>query len=106
MVKAIFGLSGDPITYGHVDVVEQALKDFDELVVAIGDNIDKSPDFYRHRGPSSCLDENCTKNLAYDLGELVSAIQQGQLFPFGCPLRSVPTKRKALSPDAAEEASS
>lgn len=42
MSKAIYAFSGDPITLGHVDVVRKAAKIFDEVVVAIGVNPDKS----------------------------------------------------------------
>jgi pantetheine-phosphate adenylyltransferase/dephospho-CoA kinase len=41
MSKAIYAFSGDPITFGHVDVVRKAANIFDELVVAIGINPDK-----------------------------------------------------------------
>ncbi|MEL7425775.1 MAG: pantetheine-phosphate adenylyltransferase, partial [Bacteroidota bacterium] len=36
--KAIYGFSGDPITYGHIDIIKRALKVFGELVVGIGVN--------------------------------------------------------------------
>ena len=35
-VKAIFPGSFDPITNGHLDVIERGTKLFDELIVAIG----------------------------------------------------------------------
>ncbi|HAS41096.1 MAG TPA: hypothetical protein DCS93_11485 [Microscillaceae bacterium] len=38
MKKAIYGFSGDPITYGHIDVIKRALNIFGELVVGIGMN--------------------------------------------------------------------
>src|SRR6476659_3693204 len=38
MRKAIYAFSGDPITFGHLDIIERAAKVFDELVVAIGVN--------------------------------------------------------------------
>lgn len=38
MSKAIYAFSGDPITFGHLDIIERAAKVFDELVVAIGIN--------------------------------------------------------------------
>lgn len=41
MKKAVFPGSFDPITLGHVDVIERATKLFDEVVVAIGINADK-----------------------------------------------------------------
>ncbi len=41
MTKAVYAFSGDPITYGHVDIVDRAAQVFDELVVAIGTNPQK-----------------------------------------------------------------
>ena len=38
MKKAVFPGSFDPITLGHVDVINRALPLFDELVIAIGIN--------------------------------------------------------------------
>lgn len=38
MAKAIYAFSGDPITYGHIDIVDRASKAFDEVVVGIGKN--------------------------------------------------------------------
>ncbi|MHC4743234.1 MAG: pantetheine-phosphate adenylyltransferase, partial [Planctomycetota bacterium] len=35
-VKAIFPGSFDPITNGHLDVVERGTKLFDELIIAVG----------------------------------------------------------------------
>jgi len=42
MNKAIFPGSFDPITLGHYDIIQRGLQLFDHLVVAIGDNSDKS----------------------------------------------------------------
>ena len=41
MKKAVFPGSFDPITIGHVDIVERGIKVFDEIIIAIGDNTDK-----------------------------------------------------------------
>ncbi len=38
MRKAIYAFSGDPITVGHINLIERAAQLFDELVVAIGVN--------------------------------------------------------------------
>jgi pantetheine-phosphate adenylyltransferase len=38
---AIYPGSFDPITYGHVDIVERALEIFDKVIVAIAHNVDK-----------------------------------------------------------------
>ena len=41
MKKAIFPGSFDPITIGHVDIIKRAMKVFDEIIIAVGDNTDK-----------------------------------------------------------------
>ncbi len=41
MKKAIFPGSFDPITLGHLDIIERGVKLFDELIIAIGINADK-----------------------------------------------------------------
>ena len=41
MAKAIYPGSFDPITFGHIDVVERARKVFDEVIVAVVSNPQK-----------------------------------------------------------------
>ena len=41
MKKAVFPGSFDPITIGHLDIVERAIKVFDEIIIAVGDNTNK-----------------------------------------------------------------
>jgi len=41
MKKAVFPGSFDPITLGHVDIINRALSLFDEIIIAIGVNADK-----------------------------------------------------------------
>ncbi len=41
MKRAVFPGSFDPITLGHVDIIERALPLFDEIIVAIGTNAAK-----------------------------------------------------------------
>lgn len=41
MRRAIFPGSFDPITLGHVDIINRALPLFDEIIIAIGINSDK-----------------------------------------------------------------
>lgn len=38
MTTAIYALSGDPITFGHIDIIERASKVFDKLIVGLGIN--------------------------------------------------------------------
>jgi len=41
MKRAVFPGSFDPITLGHVDIIKRALSLFDEIIIAIGVNVDK-----------------------------------------------------------------
>jgi len=41
MNKCIFAGSFDPITLGHVDVINRSLKIFDKCIVAVGKNVGK-----------------------------------------------------------------
>lgn len=41
MIKAIYPGSFDPITNGHLDIIERSSKSFDEVVVAVLNNPDK-----------------------------------------------------------------
>ncbi len=41
MAKAMYAFSGDPITYGHIYIIERAARAFDELIVGIGINPSK-----------------------------------------------------------------
>ena len=45
MKKAIYPGSFDPVTYGHIDIIERASDIFDELIVAVLNNKAKSPLF-------------------------------------------------------------
>src|SRR6266566_6486103 len=45
MRRAIYPGSFDPVTNGHVDVVERARKLFDEVIVAVANNDEKQPLF-------------------------------------------------------------
>ncbi|WP_372974822.1 pantetheine-phosphate adenylyltransferase [Muriicola sp.] len=42
MKRAIFPGSFDPITLGHYDIIERGIQLFDEIIIAIGTNADKS----------------------------------------------------------------
>jgi pantetheine-phosphate adenylyltransferase len=41
-MRAIYAFSGDPITAGHIDIVERAARTYSELLVAVGKNPAKS----------------------------------------------------------------
>lgn len=41
MKKAVFPGSFDPLTLGHVDIIERSLPLFDEVIISIGINADK-----------------------------------------------------------------
>ena len=45
MKRAIYPGSFDPVTNGHIDVVERARKLFDEVIVAVAHNDEKQPLF-------------------------------------------------------------
>ena len=45
MRTAVYPGSFDPVTNGHIDVIERALKIFDGVIVAVGDNPGKKPLF-------------------------------------------------------------
>lgn len=45
MVKAVYPGSFDPVTYGHLDIIERASKVVDEVIVAVLVNSGKNPLF-------------------------------------------------------------
>ncbi len=45
MKRAIYPGSFDPVTNGHLDVIERARNLFDEVIVAVAHNVDKQPLF-------------------------------------------------------------
>jgi len=45
MTKAIYAFSGDPITYGHIDIISRAARHFEHVVIGIGVNPGKSYTF-------------------------------------------------------------
>ena len=42
---AVYPGSFDPITFGHLDIINRALKNFDEVIVAVANNEQKNPLF-------------------------------------------------------------
>ncbi len=45
MKTAIYPGSFDPVTNGHIDIIERASKIFDKVIIAVGDNPEKKPLF-------------------------------------------------------------
>ncbi len=45
MKTAVYPGAFDPVTNGHIDIIERALKLFDKLFVVVGDNPQKTPTF-------------------------------------------------------------
>lgn len=45
MKKVIYAGSFDPITLGHLDLIERISKTFDQIIVAVAQNINKKPLF-------------------------------------------------------------
>lgn len=45
MRNAVYPGTFDPVTNGHIDIIERALKLFDKLYVVVGDNPQKAPTF-------------------------------------------------------------
>lgn len=41
MTTAIYALSSDPITFGHIDIINRAASAFNTLIVALGVNPNK-----------------------------------------------------------------
>lgn len=60
MKRAIFPGSFDPLTMGHLDIIERSIGLFDEIIIAVLDNPDKNPMF--------SSEERCemTKNVLRD----------------------------------------
>ena len=42
MIRAVYPGSFDPMTFGHLDVIKRASSMFDELIVAVLNNKEKS----------------------------------------------------------------
>ena len=45
MAKAMYAFSGDPITFGHIDIIQRASQVFDHVIVGIGVNPQKQYTF-------------------------------------------------------------
>lgn len=83
-MKAIYPGSFDPITYGHLDIIDRASKVFEELVIVIMINDEKSGTFSieerkimveeavkHHKNVSVCVGEGLTVDFARKLAATV-----------------------------------
>lgn len=43
--RAVYAGSFDPVTYGHIDIIERAGRIFDRVIVAVAHNTEKTPIF-------------------------------------------------------------
>ncbi len=62
-MRALYAFSGDPITYGHIDIVERAARTYDEVLVAIGENPAKSGRYLFTSQERLIMARDCLKHL-------------------------------------------
>lgn len=62
-MRAIYAFSGDPITYGHIDIVKRAARTYDEVVVAIGENPEKTEQYLFSTPERLVLTKRCLAKL-------------------------------------------
>ena len=62
-MRAIYAFSGDPITYGHIDIVKRAARTYDEVVVAIGENPEKTGQYLFSTPERLVLTKRCLAKL-------------------------------------------
>ncbi len=76
MKKAIYPGSFDPVTYGHIDIIQRAAEIFDELLVAVLNNAAKTPLF--------SVDErvNILKEVVKDIPNVTVLSYEGLLVDF------------------------
>ena len=67
MAKALYPGTFDPITLGHIDIIERALHLFDEVTIAIATSASKKPIF---NVPGQSLHGVCTSNILRFYGHL------------------------------------
>lgn len=61
MIKAIYPGTFDPITVGHIDVIERAAKVYDKVLIAVMENRNKSCTFTKEERQK--MIQKCVKNL-------------------------------------------
>ena len=62
-MRAIYAFSGDPITYGHIDIAQRAARTYSEVVVAIGENPQKIDDYLFTSDERLALAQQCFDGL-------------------------------------------
>jgi pantetheine-phosphate adenylyltransferase len=62
-MRAIYAFSGDPITYGHIDIAQRAARTYSEVVVAIGENPQKVGNYLFTSDERLALAQQCFDGL-------------------------------------------
>ena len=60
MIKAIYPGTFDPITVGHLDVIERAAKIYDQLIIAVMENRSKTCTFSKEER-KAMIEKCCAK---------------------------------------------
>ncbi len=68
--------SFDPITLGHIDIIEKALNDYDKVVVVIAQNEEK-PSFFKFEDRKKIVDEAIK-----DFDNAICEVCEGYVYPF------------------------
>ena len=92
MKKAIYPGSFDPITFGHIDIIERAKKQFDHITIALFKNIDKEPLFSiqdRCQIIKNCFLNDPQISVAYFDGLLVEFASEHDIYTIIRGLRAV-----------------
>lgn len=79
MKTCVFAGSFDPFTIGHEYVVDSALKSFDKVIIALGENVDKTHMFTleeRKSIVSACYKDNDKVEIASFSGMLVDFMKE------------------------------
>lgn len=81
-IIAVYPGSFDTVTYGHIDIIERALKIFDKLIILVGDNPQKKPLFTsneRIEMLKECLKKYSNIEIEYFNGLLLDYMKERNL---------------------------